>query len=108
MTRGVVILVTITIALQALGACLLPATRGFTAPLPTIATVIAFVAGTYGMARLITAGMNLSVVIPLMTCTVPFVILVVSIFIYQESASLQRIALLVTGTVLIAAANSIP
>lgn len=101
------ILVLIAIVTQAAGASLLPATRGFTAPWPTLAVIVSYMIGLICMARLMQGGMNLSVVIPIMTATIPLAILAVAFLVYHEPASLLRIALLLTATIIIAIASAI-
>lgn len=95
------------IAGQVIEASLLPATRGFSAPLATAGSIICFVLALYCMARLIFGGFHLSIVVPVMTCTVPLVILVIAVSVYGEAASALKIVLLVVATVMIGSASRI-
>src|SRR3546814_16065799 len=80
---------------QFAGLALIPATRGFTAPLPTVACIAAFLLGIGASARLVHNGVELSIITPLMTVALQLLVLVVATTIYHESASLLRIGLLV-------------
>jgi multidrug transporter EmrE-like cation transporter len=95
----------LAIAGQVIGASFLPATKGFTHPAYTVACVGGFVIALFCMARLIASGIDLSMVVPVMTCSVPLGILAVAFFYYGEPASISKVALLVMAVVLIGVAS---
>lgn len=95
----------VTIIGQFIALALIPATRGFTAVLPTIACVLLFVGSIAVSARLVHGGVDLSVLTPIITVSLQLAILVVSIAIYGESASLAKIVLLVCAALMIGAAT---
>ena len=88
---------------QALGLSLLPATRGFTAIVPTSICIVSFVASFAVFARLIANGVELSMLTPIVTITLQLVVLVIGVAVYQEHASPARLGLLLGATVMIAA-----
>ena len=75
----------------------LPRTVGFTKVLPTFACVVGFVATAWALSRLVHSGMQLSILIPLAAAIIPLATIVVGIFLYGESASPQKISLLVVA-----------
>lgn len=92
---------------QALGLSLLPATRGFTAIVPTIICVLSFVLSFAVFARLINNGVELSMLTPIVTITLQLVVLVIGITVYNETASFAKIGLLVGAAVMIGAATQL-
>jgi len=95
----------LAIAGQIIGASFLPATKGFIHPTSTFACVGGFVVALFCMARLIASGIDLSMVVPVMTCSVPLGILAVAFLYYGEPASISKVALLVTAVGLIGVAS---
>ena len=95
----------LAIAGQVIGASFLPATKGFTHATYTFACVGGFVVALFCMARLIASGIDLSMVVPVMTCSVPLGILAVAFLYYGEPASISKVALLVTAVGLIGVAS---
>jgi small multidrug resistance pump len=94
-----------TLIAQFVGLAVIPATRGFTAILPTIICIVSFVIGLGIMARLVHSGIDLSILTPIVTVSLQIFILVVGITIYGESASLGKIILLLCAAVMIGAAT---
>src|SRR3546814_16024901 len=60
---------------QFAGLALIPATRGFTAPLPTVACIAAFLLGIGVSARLVHNGVELSIITPLLTVALQLLVL---------------------------------
>lgn len=96
-----------TIVFQLIGLILLPMTKGFTQPLPTLGAAIGFLIGIGLLARLIESGVNLSILIPFLAATIPLAVIVVGILFYGESASLLKVSLLVTACILIGVAGAV-
>lgn len=96
-----------TIAGQAIGLSLIPATRGFTAIWPTIACMLSFILSFAVFARLVNDGVELSMLTPIITVTLQLVVLVIGITVYHESASMPKIGLLLGAAVMIAAATQV-
>lgn len=95
----------LAIAGQVAGASFLPATKGFAHPAYTAACIGGFVIALLCMSRLIISGIDLSVVVPVMTCSVPLGILAVAFFYYGEPASITKMALLASAVGLIGVAS---
>jgi small multidrug resistance pump len=68
---GLIITFTISLAAQLLGTAMLPLTQGLTRPVPTLIGALGFLIGIGLMARLVNSGVNLSVLIPLISAAVP-------------------------------------
>jgi Acetoacetate decarboxylase (ADC) len=94
-----------TIVGQFVALALIPATRGFTAVLPTIVCIVSFVLSIGISARLVHAGVDLSVLTPIITVSLQLLILVVAVAVYGESASFAKIGLLIGAAVMIGAAT---
>ncbi len=92
---------------QFAGLALLPATRGFTAPLPTIGCILAFMCGIAISARMIYNGMEMSILVPLMTVALQLFTVAVGISVYGESGSFAKVALLVGSALMIGAATRV-
>ena len=85
----------VSITLQVVALSLLPITQGFSRPLPTIASIVSFVAGIGLLARILATGVPLSILLPVSSAVVPLAVLAVGVTFYGEPASLLRVALLV-------------
>ena len=94
-------------ALQVIAVALLPRTRGFTQPLPTVACAVLFVLGIWMVARLYEGGAKLGIISPLLAAVIPLAVVVVGIFAYGESASPLRVLLLVGACALVGAAAAV-
>lgn len=90
---------------QLAGATLLPLTKGMTAPGPTAAVAVCYVIGVTCMARLIVSGVNLSLLIPIITVTIILCSVGVGIMFYGDNASPTKIAMLTGAAVLIGLAS---
>jgi multidrug transporter EmrE-like cation transporter len=97
-----------SVAFQILAVALLPRTRGFTDPLPTLGCSALFVCGIWMIARMYQSGAKLGIMSPLLAAVIPLGVIVVSILIYHESASPLRVGLLVIACCLIGAAAGVP
>lgn len=102
---GIVAMVAASIAAQVFGLFLLPLTRGLTEPLPTLAMAAAFLIGIGLMARMAHAGIDLSLLVPVMCATIPLGGIAVGILVYGEVASVAKIATLVLACIVIGVAN---
>jgi multidrug transporter EmrE-like cation transporter len=92
--------------LQLIGLIMLPLTKGFTEPMPTLGAALSFLVGIGLLARLIHSGVNLSALIPLLAATVPLATIAFGVLVYGESASLLKITMLVSACGLIGFASA--
>jgi len=90
---------------QIYAAYLLPLTRGLTSIPSTIAAVVAVLITMGLMARIVHAGVNLGLLVPVMSSTVPICAIVMGILFYGETASPMKIGALLGACLLIAVAN---
>ena len=104
-TPFIIINLILIVAFQILGLYLIPMTRGFTAPLPSIGAALAFLIGVPLMARMVNSGANISILLPLVAAAVPLGAVAVGIFAYGESASAARVIALVAACGLVGVAN---
>ena len=104
---GIIGMILIATAAQVLAVFLLPMSRGLTQLLPTIVMAVAFLFALGIMARLVNAGVNLSLLIPVQAALVPLASIAISILVYGEAASLAKVGMLVFACVLIGAANAV-
>ena len=95
----------VTILGQFLALALIPATRGFTAVVPTLACIALFVISLGISARLVYSGVELSLLTPIATVVLQLLVLAVSIIVYHESASPWKIGLLLCAALMIGAAT---
>jgi multidrug transporter EmrE-like cation transporter len=95
------------VGFQLLAVMFLPRTRGFTNPLPTVACAVLFVCGIWMVARMYYGGARLGIMMPLLAAVIPLGIIVIGVYMYGESASMLKIALLVGACGLIGAAASV-
>jgi len=95
----------ITILGQFVALALIPATRGFTSIVPTMACVLFFIASLAISARLVHSGVELSLLTPIATVVLQILVLAVSIIVYKESASPMKIGLLLGAALMIGAAT---
>ena len=94
-----------SVCFQVCGLLLMPLTKGFTAPLPTIGLIVLFSTGLGLLARLLDSGVELGVLLALGSAVVPLTITILAIFLYGESASFMKISLLVAACALIGLAS---
>jgi len=97
----------IAIVLQIAAASLLPATRGFTALIPTATCLVLFGVSFWMMARLTHGGVNLSIIAPIMAATVPLGAIAAGVLVYGEPAPAMRVGLLVSACALIGFASTL-
>jgi len=107
LSLGLVVTFVGTIVFQLFGLVMLPLTKGFTNPLPTLGAAIGFLVGIGLMARLINSGVNLGVLIPILAATIPLAAIAFGVLVYGEPASLLKITLLVAACGLIGFAGSV-
>ena len=93
------------IVMQLMGVALLPRTQGFTSLIPTVGLLVIFGLSYWLFARMIHAGANLGIMIPLMSTIIPLATVAIGILLYGESASLPRIGVLATACVLVGIAS---
>lgn len=93
-----------SVAAQVIGLLAMPHSRGLTSPLPTAVMFLFFLAGIGLMARLVSTGINLSTLLPLVASAIPLSSILIGITFMGESASPPKIALLIAacGLVLVA------
>ena len=91
----IVLLFALSIAGQFLGLLFLPASRGFTALWPTVGCIAGFIFSVALSARMIRAGVGLSVLTPIGTVAIQLCAIGVGVAIYGENASPTRLAMLV-------------
>jgi multidrug transporter EmrE-like cation transporter len=84
---------------------LLPKTNGFTVPAQTIACIAAFVFSLWMIARLLQGGAGLGILIPFLNAIIPLGAMALGAFIYGESASPLKIAMLISACALIGVAS---
>ncbi|MDR7154033.1 multidrug transporter EmrE-like cation transporter [Sphingobium xenophagum] len=77
---------------QLLGASLLPITRGMTMIWPSAAVFVCYAVGLICMARLVVSGVNLSLLIPIITLAIIVGSVIVGISVYGDSPSLTKLA----------------
>ena len=82
---------------QLLGASLLPTTKGMTAIGPAAAVAVAYAISVTCMARLIVSGVNLSLLIPIITVAIMLCSVLVGGIAYGNSASPVKLAMLATA-----------
>lgn len=104
-TPSVMLMVAMSAVAQIFGLYMLPLTKGFTQPLPTLAVAAAFVIGIGLMARVAHAGVNLSLLVPVLAAIVPIGSIAIGILVYGEAASMAKIGTLVLACILIGVAN---
>ena len=93
------------IAAQAGAVFLLPMSKGATALVPTLGLTISFCIFAILLSRLLTAGVSLSILVPLMAALGPLSGIVIGTLAYGEAASLGKIAMLLAACGLIVLAN---
>lgn len=90
---------------QLFGVLLLPASKGMTQLLPTLGVALGYAAGVICMSRLIVSGVDLSILIPLITVTIMLSAVAVGIIFYGDSASPLKIGMLLVAALLIGASS---
>jgi multidrug transporter EmrE-like cation transporter len=103
----IIITFTISVAAQLLGTAMLPLTQGLTRPVPTLAGALGFLIGTGLMARLVNSGVNLSVLVPLVSAAVPLASIAMGVLLFGDTPSVPKLALLLAACGLIGFASKL-
>lgn len=80
---------------QLIGVLLMPATKGMTQLWPTVGVAVGYAIGVTCMSRLIISGVDLSLLIPLITVAIMLSAVAAGVVLYGDSASPQKLGLLV-------------
>jgi len=105
LTTGVVAMFTASMALQLFMLSMLPLSKGYTSPLPTIAALVSLNLAFYIYARLIADGAQLSIMVPLSATVIPLCSIAIGVFFYGEPAPLLKLGLLFLATIIIGIAS---
>ena len=97
----------ISAALQVLSLSVLPLTHGFSRAVPAIVVSVSYIVALGLLARLIQAGVNLSILLPFLGAAVPLIIIAVGVVIYGDSASPAKLAVLIFASGLIGFASTL-
>jgi multidrug transporter EmrE-like cation transporter len=103
----IIITFTISVAAQLLGTAMLPLTQGLTRPVPTLVGALGFLIGTGLMARLVNSGINLSVLVPLVSAAVPLASIAMGVLLFGDTPSVPKLALLLAACGLIGFATKL-
>ena len=103
----IIITFTISVAAQLLGTAMLPLTQGLTRPVPTLVGALGFLVGTGLMARLVNSGVNLSVLVPLVSAAVPLASIAMGVLLFGDTPSVPKLALLLAACGLIGFASKL-
>jgi multidrug transporter EmrE-like cation transporter len=97
----------ISIVFQVGAILLLPSTRGFTNPLPSVLCVASFGVALWMLARIINSGVDLGLLIPISAAAVPLATMIAGILIFHEPGSPIRVMLLLGACGLIGIAGRV-
>ena len=103
----IIITFTISVAAQLLGTAMLPLTQGLTRSVPTLVGALGFLIGTGLMARLVNSGVNLSVLVPLVSAAVPLASIAMGVLLFGDTPSVPKLALLLAACGLIGFASKL-
>jgi small multidrug resistance pump len=103
----IIVTFTISVAAQLLGTAMLPLTKGLTRPVPTLVGALGFLIGTGLMARLVNNGVNLSVLVPLVSAAVPLASIAMGVLLFGDTPSVPKLALLLAACGLIGFATKL-
>jgi multidrug transporter EmrE-like cation transporter len=95
----------VILASQLIGVALLPKTQGYTHVGYSLAQLSMFAISFAAMARLVRSGVDLGILIPLLSTAMPLASVGIGIVAYGESASPGRVALLAAACVLVGFAS---
>jgi quaternary ammonium compound-resistance protein SugE len=84
---------------------LLPRTVGFTNAAYTLGCIVSFSLSLWLIARILQSGVNLGILVPLMSAVSPLGGVLVAIMVYGEAASVPKVAALVLACGLIGLAS---
>jgi quaternary ammonium compound-resistance protein SugE len=96
-----------SVALQVFALALLPATGGFTKPLPTAVLLVSFAFGIGLLSRLTAAGAPLSLLIPIQAALLPLSLVLIGVFVHHEAASPLRVGLLLIACAIVGVASTL-
>lgn len=85
----------------------MPQTDGYTNIWPTLATIFAFNINVWMMAKIIHSGVQLGILVPLLTAVIPLGTITIGIIYYGESADPLKIGLLFIACGLVVGASRI-
>jgi len=91
---------------QLVGVMLMPHTHGFSKLWPTLGCGLAFAIGLWMVARMIETGAQLGILMPLLAAVIPVGAIAIGVFMFGESASWTKVAMLLCACGLIGAAAS--
>lgn len=84
---------------------LLPAAKGMGLNWPTLGVALGYAIGVTCMARLIISGVDLSLLIPLITVAIMLSAVAAGVVLYGDKASLPKVAMLVVAAGLVGVAS---
>lgn len=90
---------------QLMAVLLLPATKGMTQLMPTLGVALGYALGVTCMSRMIVSGMDLSLLIPIITVTIMLSAVAAGVLLYGDSASPIKIAALIGAGALVGIAS---
>ena len=90
---------------QLIGVLMLPATKGMTQFWPTLAAALTYGIGVTCMSRLIVSGMDLSLMIPIITVSIMLSAVAAGVIFFGDSASPIKIAALIGAGILVGIAS---
>ena len=90
---------------QLIGVLLLPATKGMTQLMPTLGVALGYAIGVTCMSRLIISGVDLSLMIPLITVSIMLAAVAAGVILYGDTASPIKIASLIAAGVMVGIAS---
>ncbi len=90
-----------------LALALLPRTQGFTSAGMTATCLLLFSVNLWALSRILYKGMDLSLLVPIMTAVIPLATIGIGVIAYAENASLTKLGLLVVACGLIAIAAKV-
>jgi quaternary ammonium compound-resistance protein SugE len=102
-----VIMVTLVVITQVVGASLLAKTVGFRDPGWTVACLGIYIVSMYLLAETIRQGMALSLIMPILAALVPLATIAVAVLVLKEQASWLRLGMLSGACVLIGVAATV-
>jgi multidrug transporter EmrE-like cation transporter len=100
---GLFLFITLT---QILAISLIPRTAAFTDPYWTIACLSVYLVSLWTLSYMIHTGMQLSLLIPILSAIVPLATIAIGVIFYKEAASLYKVVLLCAACGMIGVASS--
>jgi multidrug transporter EmrE-like cation transporter len=91
----------VVLVCQVIGVSLLPKTQGYTHLGYSRAQLSMFAISFALMARMIRSGVQLGILIPILSTAMPLASVVIGVILYHESPSLPRVAMLLVACLLI-------